>query len=286
MSKREWAEENRVSWNAATRRHNSHKGNQAAFLREGGSTLFPEEVELLGDVQGKNLLHLQCNGGQDTLSIAAGLGASVTGVDISDEAISFAQRLSQESGISGAFIRSDIYAWLKTNNQLFDIVFASYGAIIWLQDLHAWGMGIAAALQPGGRFVLVEFHPMLGVLDGALSGDWSEAGDYMGGAHYGYDQGVGDYVAEQGGALTANEVLIEASEPFANPNPCHEFYWGLADVVSALLDAGLSLTALREYPYSNGFAPYPDLVELPGRRMAFKPDMPKIPLMFAVTAQK
>jgi hypothetical protein len=123
-------------------------------------------------------------------------------------------------------------------------------------------------------------------LDGALSGDWSEAGDYMGGRHYGYDLGVGDYVAEQGGTLTANGVPIEAAEPFVNPNPSHEFFWGMADVVSALLDAGLSLMALREYPYSNGFSPYPDMVELPGRRMTFKPDMPMIPLMFAICAQK
>ncbi len=286
MSKRKWAEENRQSWNAATRRHNSHKGDQAAFLRDGGSTLFPEEVELLGDIRGKNLLHLQCNAGQDTLSIATHLGASVTGVDISDEAISFAQRLSHESGIPGTFIRSDVYDWFQSNDQLFDVVFASYGAIVWLPDLNAWGKGIAAALRPGGRFVLIEFHPMLGVLDGALTGDWSEAGDYMGGRRYRYDQGIGDYVGEQGGAHTASGVPIEAGEPFVNPNPCHEFYWGLADVVSALLDAGLSLTALREYPYSNGFSPYPDLIELPGRRMAFQPDIPKIPRMFAVCAHK
>ena len=108
----------------------------------------------------------------------------------------------------------------------------------------------------------------------------------MGGTHYGFDQGVGDYVAEEGGALTTNGVSIEAGEPFENPNPCHEYSWGLANVVSALLDAGLSLTALREYPYSNGFSPYPDLVDLPGRHMAFKPDMPKIPLMFSIRAQK
>ena len=69
MSKREWVEENRESWNAATKRHNSHKGDQAAFLRDGGSTLFPEEVEfhpmlgvldgsLSGDWSEAGVLHL------------------------------------------------------------------------------------------------------------------------------------------------------------------------------------------------------------------------------------
>jgi 2-polyprenyl-3-methyl-5-hydroxy-6-metoxy-1,4-benzoquinol methylase len=82
-------EANRVSWNEATRAHNAHKRGQAAFLRAGGSTLFPEEVALLGNVRGQRVLHLQCNSGQDSLSLVA-QGALVTGVDISDEAIAFA----------------------------------------------------------------------------------------------------------------------------------------------------------------------------------------------------
>ena len=70
-------EQNRKSWNAATRAHNSHKADQAGFLRGGGTTLFPEELVLLGDLQGKRLVHLQCNAGQDSLSLAA-RGADVT----------------------------------------------------------------------------------------------------------------------------------------------------------------------------------------------------------------
>jgi hypothetical protein len=79
MLKKELHEANRLSWDVATRAHNSHKGDQARFLREGGSTLFPEELELLGELRGRSLLHLQCNAGQDTLSLAA-RGATVTGV--------------------------------------------------------------------------------------------------------------------------------------------------------------------------------------------------------------
>lgn len=74
-------ESTRASWNVATRAHNAHKRDQAAFLRAGGSTLYPEEKALLGDVKGKDVLHLCCNSGQDTLSIGAG-GARVVGVDL------------------------------------------------------------------------------------------------------------------------------------------------------------------------------------------------------------
>ena len=154
-------EQNRLSWNAATAAHNSHKGDQAAFFRAGGDTLFPEELELLGELEGRDLLHLQCNAGQDTLSLAR-RGARATGVDISDEAVRFARELSAASGIAATFERADVYDWLDAaahEGRSFDVVFSSYGTVVWLSDLGAWARGIAGVLRPGGRFVLVEFHP-------------------------------------------------------------------------------------------------------------------------------
>src|SRR5262245_52108836 len=125
MIRRDLHEENRLSWNAATAAHNSHKADQAQFLAGGGTTLHPEELELLGPLAGQRVLHLCCNSGQDTLSLAR-LGAQVTGVDISDEAIAFALRLSADSGIPGAFARADVYDWLEQAHaagQRFDRVF-------------------------------------------------------------------------------------------------------------------------------------------------------------------
>src|SRR3712207_1036709 len=122
-------EANRLSWNAATRAHNSHKGDQARFLRDGGDTLFPAELELLGDLRGRKLLHLQCNAGQDSLSLV-NHGADVVGVDISDEAISAARMLSRDSNIPARFDRADIYDWLpaaRARGERFDVIFASYG---------------------------------------------------------------------------------------------------------------------------------------------------------------
>src|SRR5690606_24648935 len=49
-------QQNRRSWNHATRAHNAHKGDQAKFLRGGGSTLFPAEIEVLGDLAGKRVV--------------------------------------------------------------------------------------------------------------------------------------------------------------------------------------------------------------------------------------
>ncbi len=281
MPNRAHHEINRLSWNEGTKAHNSHKGDQAAFFRAGGNTLFQEERTLLGDIAGKTLLHLQCNSGQDTLSIANHLSAHVTGVDISDEAIRFARKLSNESRIPAAFVRADIYDYFLINTRKYDTVFSSYGALCWLSDLQTWGRGIASCLQPGGRFVLVDFHPALVMFDE----EWYLKYDYMGGSCIEFESGIGDYVALTGEAAEIGE-LKTGVENFHNPYPGVEYIWGLAEVVMALIEAGLTLTHLREYEYSNGFKPMPDMRELGGRRYGLAHHLPSnLPLMYSLVAE-
>ena len=282
MPNRMHHEANRLSWNEGTKAHNSHKGDQASFFRADGDTLFREERELLGDIAGKTLLHLQCNCGQDTLSIARRLGADVTGVDISDEAIRFARELADQCGIPATFVREDIYDFFLSNQRRFDVVFSTYGVICWLSDLKEWGRGIANCLQPGGRFVLVDFHPAFLMLDE----DWRLSFDYMGGCFREFESGIGDYVA-----LTGAAAEIDNLEPgicdFRNPYPGVEYQWGIADVVMALLGAGLQLTRLQEYPYCNGFRPFPDMTDYGNRRYGPAPHLPgNIPLMFSLVAER
>ncbi|WP_222841971.1 class I SAM-dependent methyltransferase [Cystobacter ferrugineus] len=281
MLKKNLHEANRLSWNAATRAHNSHKGDQARFLREGGSTLFPEELELLGDLRGRSLLHLQCNSGQDTLSLAA-RGALVTGVDISDEAISFARRLSADSGLPGTFERADVYDWLASAPPArYDLVFSSYGAISWLSDLGPWAEGISRVLEPGGRFVLVEFHPVLWLFDEKLR----LAFPYSGGQHVPEASGVSDYVARSGENLVS-WGYEEGVRDFQNPHPSHCFQWGLADLLNPLLRHGLALERLEEYCYSNGCKVLEGMREAPGHRFLLPEGIPDLPLMFGLSARR
>ena len=277
-------EDNRIAWNAATAAHNSHKRNQAAFLRGGGTTLFPEEIELLGDIQGRSLLHLQCNAGQDSLSLAR-LGARVTGVDISDEAIAFATTLSTDSGIPATFVRSDVYDWLAAaaaEPERFDVVFSSYGCLIWLSDLTAWGQGIADLLTSSGRVVLLDFHPFAMVFEW----DWSHKLPYFAnGTVMTFEHGVGDYVGMSGDALTPSGYA-EGLKDWVNPHRGHEFQWGLGEIATALTEAGLAITTLREYPYSNGAKLFDRMRETPGKRMVPPEDVPNLPLMFGLVATK
>lgn len=272
---------NRHSWNEGVKAHNSHKGDQAAFFRAGGSTLFAEERALLGDVAGETLLHLQCNCGQDSLSIVRHLGATVTGVDISDEAIRFARQLSRDSGIQASYLRADIYDFFDTASERYDNIFSSYGVLCWLSDLAAWGRGIAGCLKPAGRFVLVDFHPAFAMFDE----EWRLKHDYMGGVRHEFESGVGDYVALTGAAAEI-ESLLPGIRDFKNPHPGVEFQWGVAEVATALIDAGLRLSHLAEYNYCNGFKPMSDMVDLGGRRYAMPARLPQsFPLMFSLVAE-
>jgi SAM-dependent methyltransferase len=276
-------EQNRRSWNAVVPAHHSHHRDLAGFLRGGGLTVFPEELELLGDLAGRSLAHLMCNTGQDTLSLAR-LGAQATGVDISEQAIAIARTLSVESGIAAQFERADVYDWLAqaaADQRQFDRMFCSYGAICWLPDLDTWARGVAAALAPGGRFAMVEFHPMSNM----FSHDWTWEHSYPSGGRMLELHGIDDYVGASDGGLTP-AGFAEGVQDFTNPEPCYLFQWGVGEVVTALAWAGLRIETLREYPFVNGERPFARMRGLPGRRMAPPEDVPSMPLMYGIAAVK
>ncbi len=271
------------SWNAATRMHNAHKGDQAARLRAGEDWLFDEELALLGDLRGTKLVHLQCNSGQDSLCLAR-RGAEVTGVDFSDEAIAFAQRLSRDSGIPGQFVESEVVSWLHSSAPAaWDVAFCSYGVTSWLPDLAPWAAGIRRVLRPGGRFVYVDFHPLVWSIgpDLRLSKD-----DYF--EERPFVEPVEDYVATAGPALAALGDSSQEGQPRAaerNGIPAHSYQHGLGGIVDALAGAGLVLERLREYPWSNGARVNPALVPAEGRRWVWPEGTARVPLMFGLVAR-
>jgi len=151
-------------WNELVSLHAQSKFYDLQSFKAGNSTLKPIEVEELGDVAGKSLLHLQCHFGLDTLSWAR-RGAQVTGADFSDQAIALAQSLSQELEIKANFVCSNLYDLPNVLSGEFDIVYTSYGVLCWLSDLGRWGKIIAHFLKPDGVFYIVEFHPFTHVFD-------------------------------------------------------------------------------------------------------------------------
>ncbi len=259
----EFLENNRSLWNGWTRLHERSRFYDLEGFKTGKSTLEPLEIEEVGDVAGKSLLHLQCHFGMDTLSWAR-RGARVTGADFSDEAVKLARVLAAELNLPAEFVCSNIYDLPRVLEGEFDIVFTSYGVLSWLPDLNAWGKVIAHFLKPGGAFHLVEYHPFTSML-----GDDGHTFEYP-------------YFH------TPDPVKLHSTGSYAAPEATDfthtEYNWShsLADVVNALVRAGLRLEFLHEFPYWHA-SPFTAEEFEPGKtRIAGWPVTP--PHMFSLRA--
>jgi SAM-dependent methyltransferase len=201
-------------------------------FKAGTSSLRALEVEELGDVAGKSLLHLQCHFGLDTLSWAR-RGATVTGADFSDHAIAAAGALAKEVNLTARFVLSDLYHLPDVLDGQFDIVYTSYGVLFWLPDLRRWANVIAHFLKPGGAFYIVEYHPFAAVFENENAGDFEVA--------YPYFHGPEPLEFETSGSYA------DRTADFHFP----EYGWDhpLSDIINALLAAGLRLEYLHEFPY-------------------------------------
>jgi SAM-dependent methyltransferase len=155
---------NRQTWNKKVAIHAASDFYDLESFKKGRSSLTPFEVKALGDVKGKDILHLQCHFGQDTLSFQR-MGARCTGVDISDEGVKLARDLNNELKLDAKFVCCNVLDASQFISEKFDIVFTSYGTIAWLPDLKPWAKIISERLKPGGVFYIVEFHPIAWMYD-------------------------------------------------------------------------------------------------------------------------
>ena len=139
--------------------HESSEFYDLEAFRDGGVRLRDYEIEQVGDVRGKTLLHLQCHFGIDTLSWAR-LGATVTGADFSPKAIDLATRLAADLGLDARFVESNVYDLPERLEGSFDVVYTSRGVLCWLPDIRGWARVVAHFVKPGGIFFITEAHPI------------------------------------------------------------------------------------------------------------------------------
>ena len=99
---------NRANWDERVPGHWKSDHYDIEGFKKGKSPLFQIDIDALGDLTEKTLIHLQCHIGTDTLALAR-LGAEVTGIDFSGDSIKVARRLIEESGVPGRFVESDLY---------------------------------------------------------------------------------------------------------------------------------------------------------------------------------
>lgn len=255
---------NKQTWNNKTAVHiDSDFYDNDNFIK-GKSTLNSIELDLLGDVNGKKILHLQCHFGQDSLSLAR-LGAKVTGVDLSDRAIDKAQELNIQLQLDAQFICCDIYDLPNHLNDTFDIVFTSYGTIGWLPDLNKWSAVISQFLKPDGKFVMAEFHPVVWMFDT----NFKEV-------FYSYFN-IKPIIENETGTYADQYSEIE-SQTITWNHPTSE-------VLNALINAGLEINAFNEFDYSP-YNCFNETEEFETGKYRIKHLGNKIPMIFSILATK
>jgi SAM-dependent methyltransferase len=263
----EWREKNRESWDERVPIHVSGEFYDVTSFKAGEERLQPFEVDEVGDVTGKDLVHLQCHFGIDTLSWAR-RGALVAGLDFSAPAVEAARTLASELGIDATFVQSDVYEAVEAlEGRTFDVVYTGRGALNWLPDMERWAAVVASLLRPGGFLYLAEFHPFTDVFG---DDDLTVEHDYF--------QGEEPQVWDEPGTYADLEAETQH-------NLTYEWNHPLGEVVSAVVAAGLTVELLHEYDYTM-FPRWPFL-EKTGFDTYRQPEgMPKIPLMYSLRARK
>ncbi len=87
-------ETNKKRWNELVGIHAESEEYDIEGFLAGKNSLHHVELDILSDVSGKSLLHLQCHFGMDTVSWSR-LGAKATGVDVRDTAIELAREIAK-----------------------------------------------------------------------------------------------------------------------------------------------------------------------------------------------
>jgi len=264
----EYLKANRDLWNEITPIHIASNFYDVKTFKNGRtSMLYPIELEEIGDVNGKSLLHLQCHFGMDTLSWAR-LGAKVTGIDFSEKSIEFANSLSEDLGIEANFICCNIYDLPENLKGTFDIVYTSAGVLCWLPDLKRWAEIVSYFLKKGGFFYILEGHPFSCVFD-----DSSDATELE--VKYSYFH-------------TPEPSKWEPEGDYADPDAVvthgwYEWTHSLGDIINALISSGLKIEFLHEFPmlFSKRFS---FMEQDDDGRWRIKGD--KLPLIFTLKASK
>ncbi len=222
-------ESNKRAWSALSEDHYREFKNR---LISGEHRLNKYILSEIGDIAGRDVIHLQCNTGADTLALAK-LGAErVTGVDLSPENVRFARMLAKDMGFENVFfVESDIMSLSEKHSEKHDMAFTTEGVLGWLPDLRVWAKNVRSVLKTGGFLYVFDSHPFYLSLDESLLPErrfeikypyFSKIPDV--------DDGIGGYASERKTGVKA-------------------YFWmhTFSEIINSLANEGFRIDFLNEY---------------------------------------
>jgi SAM-dependent methyltransferase len=261
---------NRANWDERVAVHLRSAFYNVDGFRRGETDLGPIEAAEIGDIAGLCVAHLQCHFGMDTMYLAR-RGARVTGLDFSANAVAAARALAAETGSRAEFVQGDLYdAPRLLGEGLYDLVFTSWGTIIWLPDIARWAQVVATLLKPGGRLYFLDDHPAARPLDQA-GPETPVVPTYPYFSSAPVESDVQGSYADRDAVFTHTRSV--------------EWMHPLGAIVGALLAAGLRLTALREHD-ATAWRMWPCLMRGKDGLWRMPADRPNLPLSITIEAMK
>jgi SAM-dependent methyltransferase len=261
---------NRANWDERADIHAEDVTGAYAIERflAGEDVLFPIEAAEIGEIAGCNLLHLQCHIGIDTLCLVR-RGARATGIDFSPQALAHARMLAGKSGLEARFVEGNVYHAPGIAGVDFDMVYTTWGTIVWLPDIRGWAKVVAACLRPGGRLYYADTHPSLAVLEE-----------------------VGGKLEPTFNFRTPSTVPLEfaagptyTGDPRVLTRPSFEWIHPMSDILNALIEAGLSVSWVHEHE-ALPFRIFPMMVQGDDRLWRLPKGVPRLPLSLTLEAVK
>lgn len=263
---------NQANWDARTP---VHVGSRFYGLGQGLDSerwFAPFEWEDLGELAGRDVLHLQCHLGTETLAFAK-RGARAVGLDFSAASVAAARDIAERAGSDVTYVQANVYDAVEAlGERRFDVVYTGKGALCYLPDLARWAQIVAQLLRPGGRLYVMEFHPLLNALGPSPApGEGNELllrHDYLGGS--------GPVHRDASHTYTDGPAVEGATD-------CYEWMHGIAEVVNAVTEAGMTMHGLREsdeLPWPR----WPEMVRTPTGW--WRLPQPRIPLLYGLLASR
>ncbi len=265
-------EANRANWDERAGIHAEDVTGAYAIERflAGEDVLFPIEAAEIGDIAGRDALHLQCHIGIDTLCLAR-RGARATGLDFSAAALGHAEDFARRAGLPVRFVHGTVYdAPALVGEAAFDLVYTTWGTITWLPDIRRWADVISRVLRPGGRLYFADLHPMIATLeeiDGRLTPIFT-------------------WRTPASVPISFQTAQTYTGDPRALDNAqTYEWNHPISDIVMALIDAGLVLTRMSEHE-ALPWQMFPMMVAGDDRLWRLPPGVPRLPLSLTLDAIK
>jgi ubiquinone/menaquinone biosynthesis C-methylase UbiE len=220
-------------------------------------------------VKGKDLIHLQCHIGTDTLSLAID-GANVTGVDFSAKSVAIAKELAAKMQIQAEFVEANVLDLKNIISTKYDIVYTSKGVLPWISNIGKWADTISFLLKENGIFYVMDSHPALYMFDDTREGDLAIKYSY-------FHQKEPTHFEDDNPDYSDNTYIPV--------NKTYEWTWSISDIVNALVHNGLIIEMMNEFDRSF-YQALPGMVKTEDDWWILKNYQGMIPLTFSLRAKK